>query len=134
MWVNNLSRNTFMLNLYKEVPPLKDVRIQAIKIEDEGSIVSLNFDMPIFADSPPKKWLQLGDNTVFVELDFFCISGLTIKSYDKPYRGDICIKQDKKGMLEVGISGSLDANFKAESGMVQSVRGYFSNKEKVYNK
>ena len=134
MWVDNLLRNTFILNLYNEVPLLEDVRIQAIKIEDEGSKVSLNFDMPVFVDNPPKKWIQLGYNTVFVELDFFCVDGLAVASYNKPYRGDVCIKQDKKGMLEIGISGSLNVNFKAESGMFQSVRGYFRNKEGFYNK
>ncbi|WP_255299180.1 Imm50 family immunity protein [Bacillus pseudomycoides] len=66
MWYSNLEGNRFISNLYNEAPSLLDVRIVAVKIEDEGKKISINFNMPKFADNPPKKWKDLNYNTVFI--------------------------------------------------------------------
>ena len=70
MWHESLDKNVFISNLYNEIPELKNVRIAQIKIVDEGDRVTLVFDMPYFADKPPKKWIDAGYNTTIVYLDF----------------------------------------------------------------
>ncbi|ENQ3105773.1 hypothetical protein ACEOWJ_001760 [Bacillus cereus] len=129
MWHSDLEGNRFILNLYKEAPSLLDVRIVAVKIEDEGKKVSINFNMPKFADNPPKKWEQLNYNTVFVQLDFFDIQELTLKSSNDKYRGDIHIELDKDEKFNINISGSVCMNFKADYGIIQSVSGYIDTIE-----
>ncbi|MBE1556973.1 Imm50 family immunity protein [Sporosarcina limicola] len=94
MWFELLEGNTFISNLYNEVPQLIDVRIVAIEIADEGRKISINFIMPKYADNPPLKWRNLNYNTVFVELDFFDVQELTIKSNKNKYRGNINIESD----------------------------------------
>jgi hypothetical protein len=47
---------------------LKNVRIAEMNIHDEGRIISIKFDMPYYAESPPNKWVELGNNTVPLEL------------------------------------------------------------------
>ncbi|MES5918928.1 hypothetical protein QCI44_12870 [Bacillus cereus group sp. RP37] len=54
MWYINLEGSRFISNLYNEAPSLSDVRIVAVKIEDEGKKISVNFNIPKFADNPPK--------------------------------------------------------------------------------
>ncbi|EEM18355.1 hypothetical protein COM13_11815 [Bacillus pseudomycoides] len=124
MWYSNLEGNRFISNLYNEAPSLLDVRIVAVKIEDEGKKISINFNMPKFADNPPKKWKDLNYNTVFVQLDFFDIQELTLKSSNDKYRGDINIELDKDGNFNINISGSVCMNLKADYGIIQSVSGY----------
>ncbi|MBP3950152.1 Imm50 family immunity protein [Bacillus suaedae] len=124
MWYKVLDGNKFISNLYDEIPQLINVRIEAIKIEEEGRKISINFNMPKFADNPPRKWSDLNYNTVFVELDFFDAQDLTIKSNKDKYRGNINVELDEAGKFEVNISGSVDMKLKADHGMIQSVSGY----------
>ncbi|MDM5186430.1 Imm50 family immunity protein [Bacillus sp. DX4.1] len=129
MWYSDLEGNRFISNLYNEAPSLLDVRIVAVKIEDEGKKISINFNMPKFADNPPKKWKDLNYNTVFVQLDFFDIQELTLKSSNDKYRGDINIELDKNGKFNINISGSVCMNLKADYGIIQSVSGYIDTIE-----
>ncbi|PEA80730.1 Imm50 family immunity protein [Bacillus pseudomycoides] len=129
MWYSNLEGNRFISNLYNEAPSLLDVRIVAVKIEDEGKKISIHFNIPKFADNPPKKWKDSNYNTVFVQLDFFDIQELTLKSSIDKYRGDINIELDKDGKFSINISGSVCMNLKADYGIIQSVSGYIDTIE-----
>ncbi|MBZ4222686.1 Imm50 family immunity protein [Bacillus wiedmannii] len=129
MWYSNLEGSRFISNLYNEAPSLSDVRIVAVKIEDEGKKISVNFNIPKFADNPPKKWEDLNYNTVFVQLDFFDIQELTLKSSNNKYRGDINIELDKDGKFNINILGSVCMNLKADYGIIQSVSGYIDTME-----
>ncbi|HDR6300720.1 MULTISPECIES: Imm50 family immunity protein [Bacillus] len=129
MWYINLEGSRFISNLYNEAPSLSDVRIVAVKIEDEGKKISVNFNIPKFADNPPKKWKDLNYNTVFVQLDFFDIQELTLKSSNNKYRGDINIELDKDGKFNINILGSVCMNLKADYGIIQSVSGYIDTME-----
>lgn len=124
MWHENLEKNMFLTNLYTEIPQLINVRIAQIKIVDEGDRMSVVFDMPHFADKPPKKWLGLGYNTAIVQLDFFDVREVMLKSNVNSYRGSIEISKDKDGIVTIDISGSVEAKIKAGIGMVQSIEGY----------
>ena len=124
MWYQNLEKNIFITNLYTKIPQLVNVRISQIKITDEGDRISLIFDMPYFADKPPKKWVDLDYNTIIVQLDFFEVKEVIIKSNDKTYRGDIEIEKDEKGAILINVTGSVEVKIKAAVGMIQLVEGY----------
>ncbi|MCO1604047.1 Imm50 family immunity protein [Desulfosporosinus nitroreducens] len=124
MWYESLEKNMFIKNMYTEIPHLANVRIAQIKILDEGDRISLVFDMPYFADKPPKKWVGLGCNTAIVQVDFFDIKEVMLKSIDNRYRGSIEIEKDKEGMIIVEVTGSIGAKIRAGVGMIQSIEGY----------
>lgn len=126
MWHELLERNTFIGNLYSDVPELKNVRIAGIKIHDEGGRLTIEFDMPVYAEFPPEKWIKCGDNTVFVEADFFDLTEVNIQSTESIYRGDIKITKDENNLIDIQISGTIQAQIKAGFGMIQSVRGYIN--------
>lgn len=127
MWHNVLERNKFILSLYQEVPKLVNVQIVSIKITDEGSRVSINFNMPKFADNVPLKWHNSGYNTVFVELDFFDVQELDMNYCKKKLKGTINIEKNEQDKFKVDISGSVNMNLVSDIGMVQSVSGYIDN-------
>jgi hypothetical protein len=111
--------------IYTNVPPLKNLRIEKIEISSEGDKITLGFDLPIFPDKPPKKWLERGYTTAFVEIDFFNIQEVNIKSSNNTYRGDIEIMKDVDADIYiVYIKGTVEAVIKAGVGIIQSVRGY----------
>lgn len=124
MWHENVEKNTFITNLYAEVPQLVDVRISQIKIHDGGDRVSFIFDMPYFADKPPEKWVALGHNTVIVQLDFFDMREIVIKSNSNKYRGSIEIVKDIDDTILIKVAGAIEARIKAGVGMIQSIDGY----------
>ena len=125
MWNKNLDRNNFLTTLYNNVPPLKNIRIAEINIFDEGQVVAISFDMPSFADYPPKKWLEKGYNSVAVRLDFSFIKKLDIKAGTNDYRADVEIYNDNiDNLIVVKITGTINALIKAELGFFQSVTGY----------
>jgi len=124
MWCDFLERNNFLVSLYNELPELKDVRISEINIHDEGRIASISFDMPYYAERPPKKWQNLGDNTVSVRVDFSAVQEILLTSSSFDYKGDIEIFKDESELIIIRIIGTVNALLKAESGFIQSVTGY----------
>jgi hypothetical protein len=125
MWFEHLTYNKFISMIYTNVPPLKNLRIEKIEISREGDRITVGFDLPFYADKPPKKWLERGYTTTFVELDFFDIHEVNIKSSSNTYRADInIIKEDEADIFIVHITGTIDAVIKASVGIIQSVSGY----------
>jgi len=126
MWFEILDGNRFIINLYVKVPELKNVRIEGIKIHNEGRKVTIEFDMPFYAEIPPKRWMNLGFNSILVEVNFFDIHEINLQSIESKYRADIKIYKDEIDLINMKISGSLNAFIKADTGIIQSVRGYMN--------
>lgn len=124
MWHDILDRNNFIKSLYTNVPALIDVRIIAVKIEDEGQRISLEFIMPKFADTPPEKWLNLEYNSVYIKLDFFDIDELVMKATRDKLRGNIAIEKTKEDKLKITVIGNANIQLIAHYGMFQSISGY----------
>ncbi|MGG3890090.1 Imm50 family immunity protein [Metabacillus fastidiosus] len=124
MWYEYFTDNKFMSMLYTNVPTLKNLRIEKIEISREGDRLTVGFDLPFFADKPPKKWVERKYTTTFVELDFFGIQEVSIKARSNTYRGDIDIcKDEQTNFLIVNITGTVEAKIIAGSGLIQ-VSGY----------
>lgn len=123
MWYNSLINNKFLISLYKQIPDLKDVRIEKIEIEEEGEKVAIIFDMPRFADNIPLKWLQSGNDTVTVELNFWNIHNLKMYANNLKWKGSIKIENNKGG-LRFLLEGNVHCEFWAEVGMIQKVTSY----------
>ncbi|MCX7920802.1 MAG: immunity 50 family protein [Clostridia bacterium] len=124
MWYNCLDNNKFLLTLYELVPELVDVQITKLAISDSGNRITIAFKMPIYPDFPPKKWKERDYNAVIMELDFFAISGLKISANTNYYTGKIQIKRAENQLVDIVISGNINAQFHAEAGLIQSVEGY----------
>jgi hypothetical protein len=124
VWYEVLERNNFLVSLYEQVPELKDVRIAEVNIHDEGRVVAVKFDMPYYAERPPKKWVELGDNTVAVRIDLSAIQEITLNSGSVDYKANIEIFKDEVDLIVVKIAGTVNVLIKAESGFIQSVTGY----------
>lgn len=123
MWYKHLDQTFFLQKLYENVPELTDIKIKIIEIDDEGRRISFHFDMPVYADHPPEKWIRAGYNTVYVEMDFSGILELSIKSYRPPYHGDITIHSVTEDLFEINVKGTFVMSFKADFGMIQRITG-----------
>ena len=126
LWYEILDRNNFLVSLYEKVPELKDIRIAEIIIHDEGRIVAVEFDMPYYAEHPPKKWVEQGNNTVAVRVDLSAIHEIKLNSNTLDFRANIEIVKDEADLIVVMITGTVNALIKAESAFVQSVTGYYN--------
>lgn len=132
MWYENLEGNCFFLKtLYKEVPKLENIRIEGIYIKEEGRKATLHFDMPFYADHPPEKWTELGYNSISLEIDFFNIYYLEMKTWSDTYRGNIEIIKINQELIEIHITGEIIAKIKAEVGLIQSINGYIRSLENI---
>ncbi|MFB3901800.1 Imm50 family immunity protein [Bacillus amyloliquefaciens] len=126
MWYTKIEESRFLNSLYNEVPNLENVRIEGIYIKEEGRKVTLHFDMPFYAENPPKKWANLGYNSIALQVDFFDIHSLEMKTTADTYRGNIEINNDEEGLLEVNVTGEITAKIKADAGFIQTINGYIN--------
>lgn len=122
MWVDALNNNYFINNLYDEVPELNNIRVEEFSFLENGNEIKIIFDMPKFADYPPKKWK--GCNTISIELNFWNIMYLEFKDnfIKSPYTCNILI--ENKNQLKITLFGSINCEFKAEIGTIQEISAY----------
>ncbi|MGE9752331.1 hypothetical protein ACQP3R_05195 [Bacillus inaquosorum] len=57
--------------------------------------------MPLYAKNIPKKWADLGYNSIALQVDFFKIYSLEMNTVSDTYRGNIDINKDEKGLLDL---------------------------------
>ena len=70
MWHEYLDNNIFIRMIYKNVPELEKIDIYEVVVSHNGPLIKIGFDLPRFADFPPKKW-DPTHNTVRMTLEFF---------------------------------------------------------------
>lgn len=133
MWHENLDNNIYLRKIYSEIPMLIGVRIDKIEILDEGNRISLIFDMPYYADTPPEKWKVNSYNSTVVQIDFFGIRELAIRSDNNIYSGTIEIYKNDSNLLNILIEGTVEMKLVAEVGTIQSVGGYCNDISKLFN-
>jgi hypothetical protein len=122
MWHEKLDGTFFLHKLYKEIPLLKNVRIESICFDRSIKHFWLVFDMPTYADCPPNKWG--GTNTVSIELVFSNVKNITFTRIDGVCRGDIEIYTSDSSLM-VSISGeSISLKAKASDGQVGRLSAY----------
>lgn len=125
MWYECVDKMDFLKKLYKKIPDLKDVRIDKISIENEGSTVNLVFDLPDFPSNPPVKWT--GCNTVSVEVSFWGVINFKMCSNGNEMYGDIEMNH-RDNFVDVSVKGDIDCSFKAECAMMQCISAYKKNR------
>ncbi|NFG61464.1 hypothetical protein FDG75_12990 [Clostridium botulinum] len=108
---------------------LGEVQITKLAISDSGNRITIAFKMPFYPESPPKKWKERNYNSAMLELDFFAISMLNINANTNYYIGNIEIKRTENQLIDITISGNINVQFQAESGLIQSVEGYILRSE-----
>ncbi|WP_353847555.1 Imm50 family immunity protein [Clostridium sp. CMCC3677] len=128
-WYDCLDNNKFLITLYNSVPMLGEVQITKLAISDSGNRITIAFKMPFYPESPPKKWKERNYNSAMLELDFFAISMLNINANTNYYIGNIEIKRTENQLIDITISGNINVQFQAESGLIQSVEGYILRSE-----
>ncbi|WEZ61652.1 Imm50 family immunity protein [Bacillus subtilis] len=126
MWYKMIEQSHFLKSLYNQIPKLENIRIEGIYIKEEGRKITLHFDMPFYAENIPKKWAELGYNSVALQVDFFKIYSLEMNTVSDTYRGNIDINKDEKGLLEISVTGEIRAKIKADYGFIQSINGYIN--------
>lgn len=126
MWYEFIDKNKFLLKLYNSIPLLLNVDIQQLDLSDYGSRITLKFNMPNYADNPPKKWIDANYNTAMIQLDFFCVRKINFKSSDRKYYGNIEIYKDIDSFIYLDIQGSIELHLIAEACVLQSIEGYCS--------
>jgi len=122
MWFEHLEDPRPYLNMYKEIPPLVDVRILSITFGEGRHGITITFNTPTYPDFPLDKWE--GCDIASMTIDFYGIRDLQISTTGHKYRGDITIEKNAEGLLEVEIKGSLNLRLVAEFGVISNMGAY----------
>ena len=124
MWYEDLGKTVFLEVLYNQIPDLVNVRIKQIFLFDDGEKAVIIFDMPDFIDNIPPDWMNLGYNSLCIEIIFGSIKNFRLL-YDGGLLmiGDIDIIKNKEGFF-VKIEGDVNCQFQAKNAMIQKITGY----------
>ncbi len=125
MWKEIAKKDKFLQSLYYEIPCLNNILIYDFNINRLYNDINIRFSLPLFADKPPKKWVQNEFNTVMIELKFCVIKDLEIKCDGGVNTFcNIDIQEETDGLYMINLSGDIVSNFKAEECMVLRANGY----------
>ncbi|MBV1948057.1 Imm50 family immunity protein [Streptomyces sp. BV129] len=109
-------------------PPLTDVRIREVRLQEDGPTVALRFDLPVFPDKAPKKWVAQGFNTVQLEISFGGIRSLGIEGLATEVVADIAISEGD-GVTLVVASPAMPVEAAAQTAFLSKVSAYGDGKE-----
>ncbi|WP_228989499.1 Imm50 family immunity protein [Streptomyces sp. DH8] len=91
-WTELLNNPEGINATYQRNPPdLRGVRIHEVSLQVEGPTLKLRFDLPVYPDNPPKKWLAQKCNTVQVELSFGGLKSISLSGFGSEISADVSL-------------------------------------------
>ncbi|MFG3123696.1 Imm50 family immunity protein [Streptomyces sp. NPDC048201] len=109
-------------------PPLSNVRVREVRLQEDGPSVELRFDLPVFPDNAPKKWVAQSFNTVQLEISFGGIRSLSIEGLATEVVADISISEGD-GVTLVVASPVMRVEAAAQTAFLSKVSAYWDGGE-----
>ena len=122
MWVNYIKNTKFLMQLFNNVPELKDVEIEQFNMNYYGRKINIIIKLPQLIDEIPLKWKQNNFNAALIEMDFWDVTQF-VMSMDNNKKSKININKYDDIIL-VEIQGGINAKFSSVGGYIQNVSGY----------
>ncbi|MFK4111712.1 Imm50 family immunity protein [Streptomyces sp. NPDC002176] len=104
-------------------PPLSHVRIREVSLREDGPTLALRFDLPVFPDNAPRKWVAQHFNTVQLEIEFGGIHSLVIEGLGTEVTADIALSEGD-GVTLVVASPVMRVEAVAQSAYLSSISAY----------
>jgi hypothetical protein len=113
-WISLLDGSHFLSLLFPGEPPsLESVELHEIKLESDGPVVRLRFDLPDFPASPPRKWVDQKFNVVQVEIMGIGVRSISLNGWS--HNNIASIRLTKEGSeIQLRVRGDtvvVDATF-----------------------
>ncbi|WP_165425643.1 Imm50 family immunity protein [Streptomyces sp. BK022] len=109
-------------------PPLSNVRIREVRLQEDGPTVILRFDLPVFPENVPKKWVAQGFNTVQLEISFGGIRSLSVEGIATEVVADVAISEGD-GVTLVVASPVMRVEAAAQTAFLAKVSAYWDGGE-----
>ena len=122
MWVKYIKNTKLLMQLFNNVPELKDVEIEQFNMNYYGRKINIIIRLPQLIDEIPLKWKQNNFNAALIEIDFWDVTQF-VMSMDNNRKSKININK-YDDILLVEIQGGINAKFSSVGGYIQNVRGY----------
>ncbi|MCF6525064.1 Imm50 family immunity protein [Streptomyces sp. JJ36] len=125
-WTTILSDAGGIDHVYGGYPPeLAQVRLHEVTVHRDGPRVTLRLDLPLYPQSPPKKWLTQGFNTVQINLMLVGVRGISLLGFSANPLVDVEIRETGSGCVEVKIDApELKFSATGMSLLVSNVSAY----------
>ncbi|MGV9319727.1 Imm50 family immunity protein [Streptomyces sp. NPDC003660] len=104
-------------------PPLSSVRIREVSLREDGPTVVLRFDLPVFPNEAPKKWVTQGFNTVQLEISFSGIRSLVIEGLGTEVVADVALSEGD-GVTLVVASSAMRVEAVAQTAFLSNISAY----------
>jgi tellurite resistance-related uncharacterized protein len=80
MWSQYLQNKEALEKTYGELS-VNSLIVHRVKLNENGSTLTIEADLPEFPESPPQKWVEREANTAQIELDFIFCEEILIKNF-----------------------------------------------------
>jgi len=126
-WTQYLGNSLPIKSVYSTVPSLTNVRLQEIRLHQDGPRVSLRIDLNSFPENPPRKWIAAKFNRVQLTLLLIDISELYLRGWNLNNIGDLnFVASDAR--IAVAFDGeSVKFECNARFVEVEKLSGYFDS-------
>lgn len=89
--------------IYTVVPPLRELHLEEVRFDEDGSRITLMFGMTVFPEKMPTRWQQRGYNALTLQLDFWIIKSVQVTRWSKENVVDVHIHRTMDGQIEAQI-------------------------------
>lgn len=121
-----LENGEVLCRIYGVFPKFDEVNLHNIKLDWNGPIAILTFDLADFPKNPPEKWKKL--NTIQIDLSFFPLISVDLRKFGRGNKCDILPSIGDDGLLKIIIQGDSEGCFTAISARVDKVSAYFNQR------
>ena len=126
-WTQYLGNPLPIKSVYSTVPSLENVRLQEIRLHQDGPRVSLRIDLNSFPENPPRKWIIAKFNRVQLTLILIDISELYLRGWSLNNIGDLNLVASDAGIAVVFDGESVKFECVARFVEVEKLSGYFDS-------
>lgn len=113
-WISQLYGSEFLSLLFPGEPPsLESVELHEIRLERDGPVMRLRFELPDFPASPPRKWVDQKFNAVQVEIMSIGVCSVSLNGWSHINMVSVQLTEEGRG-TRLRVQGNtvvVDATF-----------------------
>ena len=106
MWYERCENPEAIASLYSSLPDLSAVDLHEVRTHRDGPLLQLRFDLSVFPDQPPARWVDEATVAQAV-VDFWGVSSYMLDGWETSNPGELTIERQPDGVLLVAFESPM---------------------------
>ncbi len=134
-WLEFVENPAMMRDIYESIPALQGIEVFEVTLRPTDQAFSIGMGLQRYADKPLPQWVQVGYNSIRLDLEVMGIEDIHIQGWSVYPRSDVDLSRREDGKIQVKlVARDVDMHVVAHAVRVARLAAYLRYSLPPYRK